>query len=219
MFIFSNLATSLDGKIATRDRSLFPLGTPADRRQMHVLRGRADAILMGASTLRTHRRFCHAQGAKKQPINVILSRDLAGISPEWDFFREPAVSRLLLLTEPLSPARARRFSRSSELVVLPRGAARRSPAPAIIRLLEERGVKRLLVEGGGTVLWHFVKDNLLDEYHVTLTPRLLGGAEAPTLVDGAGFSPSEVVNLRLKSLKRLGDELFLVYAKTRKRGR
>jgi riboflavin biosynthesis pyrimidine reductase len=54
MFVFSNLATSLDGKIATVSRVHFPLGSPADRRQMLVLRKRADAVIVGASTLRAY---------------------------------------------------------------------------------------------------------------------------------------------------------------------
>src|SRR6478672_6851800 len=52
MFIFSNLAISLDGKIGTRKRNLFPLGTAEDRREMNILRLQCDALLMGASTLR-----------------------------------------------------------------------------------------------------------------------------------------------------------------------
>ncbi|MCM2277619.1 MAG: dihydrofolate reductase family protein [Oligoflexia bacterium] len=218
MFVFSNLATSLDGKIATSDRSVFHLGTPADRQQMQVLRRRSDAILMGASTLRAHRKFCYTRGRKLQPANVILSRDLSGISPEWEFFKDPAAPRILLVTGKLPAERARRFERSSEVVVLPRAALKRSIAQAILAELATRKIKRLLVEGGGGLMWDFVKENLIDEYHLTLTPRLIGGTEAPTLVDGEGFSPSEVVNVRLKSCRRLGDELYLVYAKTSKRG-
>ena len=62
-------------------------------------------------------------------------------------------------------------------------------------------------------MWDFVREDLIDEYHVTLTPRLIGGTEAPTLVDGEGFDPSEVVNLTLKSCRKAGDELYLVYGK------
>jgi 2,5-diamino-6-(ribosylamino)-4(3H)-pyrimidinone 5'-phosphate reductase len=87
-----------------------------------------------------------------------------------------------------------------------------------VKKLEELGVKRLLVEGGGGLMWDFVKPNLIDELYVTLTPRILGGRDAPTLVDGAGFNPREVVNLKLKQCRRVGDELYLVYKKTSRRG-
>src|SRR5436190_2244479 len=86
MFIFSNLATSLDGKIATADRSHFYLGTPADRLQMQVLRKKADAIVMGASTLRSFKGPLLIRGAKSHPLNVVVSSTLSGISPAWRFF-------------------------------------------------------------------------------------------------------------------------------------
>jgi riboflavin biosynthesis pyrimidine reductase len=79
-------------------------------------------------------------------------------------------------------------------------------------------VKQVIVEGGGTIMWDFASRNLIDEYHVTLTPRVLGGRDSPTLVDGQGFPGSRALQLRLKSVRRKGDELFLVYAKTGRRG-
>ena len=60
---------------------------------------------------------------------------------------------------------------------------------------------------------------VIDEYNVTVTPRILGGTEAPTLVDGKGFTPDDVLNLKLKDSRVVGNEIFLVYEKTEKRGR
>ncbi len=65
-------------------------------------------------------------------------------------------------------------------------------------------------------MWEFVRRNLIDQYYVTLTPRLLGGASAPTLVDGAGLSEKDLVDLKLTQCKRVGDELYLIYSKTPK---
>jgi 2,5-diamino-6-(ribosylamino)-4(3H)-pyrimidinone 5'-phosphate reductase len=109
-------------------------------------------------------------------------------------------------------ARLRQFESRCEIIQLaqPRGA-RSSTAKQVIRALEQRGYRKLLVEGGGQVMWDFVKDNLIDEYHVTLTPKLIGGTKAPTLVDGPGFEPSKVLNLKLKKCVRAGDELYLTY--------
>ena len=67
-------------------------------------------------------------------------------------------------------------------------------------------------------MWEFLKPNLIDELHLTLTPRVLGGREAPTLVEGLGFDGSAVLNFKLARAKRLGDELYLTYRKTSSRG-
>ncbi|MGZ3689835.1 MAG: RibD family protein [Bdellovibrionota bacterium] len=211
MYIFSNLATSLDGKIATASREHFPLGTPADRALMQVLRLKSDAVLMGASTLRAYRRFCYAKGAKKQPANVVMSATLKGISPEWPFFKSKEDRRILLVGKNVPPARLARFKASCTIIQF-------SKLSSALASLKKLGINRLLVEGGGAIMWEFVRENLIDDYYVTLTPRLLGGTDAPTLVDGPGFSPASVVNLKLKSVRRKGDELYLVYRKTAKRG-
>lgn len=218
MFIFSNLATSLDGKIATSSRVHFPLGTAEDRRQMQRLLRECDAVLMGASTLRAYRKPRTATGMPKPPVNVILSSSLKGVSPDWPFFRDAAVPRILVVGHSATARALKPFAEKSDIIQLKKPTARRPLAVQVVEELSKRGVRRLLVEGGGSVMWDFVSANLIDEYHVTLTPRLLGGTEAPTLVDGPGFPPEEVVNLKLEQCRVLGDELYLIYRRASKRG-
>jgi 2,5-diamino-6-(ribosylamino)-4(3H)-pyrimidinone 5'-phosphate reductase len=217
MFVFSNLATSLDGKIATASREPSFLGTPADRRQMQVLRKRCDILLMGAGTLRSYRKFCAVQGApaKRQPANAIVSVALEGVSPQWSFFSDPGLRRLLLITSPekLSLARRRAFEKTSEIIELSKDTPRNPVAIQIIKALKSRGFEKLLVEGGGEVMWQFSSQNLIDEYNVTLTPKIVGGKHSPTLVEGVGFSPERILSLKLHRCRRLGDELYLVYRK------
>jgi riboflavin biosynthesis pyrimidine reductase len=164
MFVFSNLAISLDGKIDTKKRSARVLGTSADHREMKRLRGLADAVVIGGATFRSHPVLIPGV------LNVIWSRKIKG---------------------------GPRFRNAKE----------------ILSHLKSRGVKRVLVEGGGEVMWEFIKHDLIDEFHVTLTPWIIGGKTAPTLVDGEGFLPGKIRNLRLVSVKKVRDEIFLVYRK------
>lgn len=64
-------------------------------------------------------------------------------------------------------------------------------------------------------MWDFVSQNLIDEYHLTLTPKIIGGDDSPTLVEGTGFSPKDILKLKLHRCRRLGDELYLTYRKSR----
>ncbi|MEK6580095.1 MAG: dihydrofolate reductase family protein [Bdellovibrionota bacterium] len=219
MFIFSNLATSIDGKIATKSRALFPLGTPYDRRQMIVLRKKCDAILMGAATLRAWRKPCKAGNSKTQPINVVLSSKLEGISPEWDFFKDPDIMRIIFITGRLHKKKFEAFTKCCTVICLNKSTKRIPLAYQVIKALAQFKVKRLLVEGGGGVMWDFISHNLIDEINITLTPRVLGGTEAPTLVDGPGFESKQVVNFKLKKARKVANELYLTYRKTSHRGK
>jgi len=213
MFVFSNLATSLDGKIATQKRNFFPLGTQEDLRQMQVLRQRCDAVLMGAATFRAYKKPCLASGRNHPPVNVVLSSTLEGIYPTWEFFRQKKLSRIFFVGHRTSSKRIQMFARSSEIIVLKKSSSKNPTAIQVLNALEKKGINRLLIEGGGGVMWDFASRNLIDEYHVTLTPKILGGRDAPTLVDGKGFSPKQILNLKLRQCRIVQDELYLIYQK------
>jgi len=221
-FVFSNLATSLDGKINITGRGHFPLGTRDDWREMQRLRKKSDAIVFGASTLRGFKAACCIEEQDwpqaRQPVNVVLSSKLEGLSVAWPFFKDTRIQRILLVSDQASPQQIRKYEKSCEVIILPRSARGKSRAAIILKLLQDRGLSKILVEGGGQVMWEFLRPNLIDELHITLTPRILGGRDAPTLVEGAGFRGAEVLNLALKSVRKLGNELYLVYRRTPVRG-
>ena len=210
MFIRSNLAISLDGKIATADRSHFYLGSEEDRSRMRALRRDTEAVIMGAQTIRSFKKPCLAQSSETHPVNVILSHNLSGFDPEWQFFKSEKIKRILFYTGNPTKESLNALTPSSLLIHLNPSAP---TAPQVIKQLENQGIKSAIVEGGGSVMWDFVSHNLIDEYYVTLTPTLVGGTEAPTLVDGKGFSAQDVLKLDLTRHEVVGNEIFLTYRK------
>lgn len=215
--IIVNMAISVDGRINSRSRERFALGSEHDRRLMDVLRERADAVIVGAGTVRhdghpmllrypdlvAHR---VRQDRTPHPVNVVLSGDLD--LPVRPFFSGDATRRIVFTTRRAPAARLRRFSRFAEIIVLPG----KTPPPArVVAALRERGLKRLVLEGGGEVHFAFAKAGLVDEWYVTVTPRLIGGRSAPSFLDGVGFLKRDHIALKLVSQRRIGDELFLRY--------
>ena len=84
----------------------------------------------------------------------------------------------------------------------------------LLKKLSSKKIKTVLVEGGGTVHWEFIKNNLFDELIITLSPFLVGGENAISFVEGRGFEKiSNSPNLKLKSIKRLKNYLVLNYIK------
>ena len=83
----------------------------------------------------------------------------------------------------------------------------------VVRWLTEKGYKRILVEGGPTLLGSFLKEGLMDEIYLTISPKIYGNetGKTLTLVEGILFKPNQV-KLKLISVKEIGDEVFLRYA-------
>jgi riboflavin-specific deaminase-like protein len=209
--ILSNFAMTLDGKIAPASREFAQLGTDLDWQNMLALRAEVDAVIFGATNMRAYKQFGRAPDwAPKQPASVVISHKLAGFSTSWPFFKNPSDQRLLAVTSRLAPAVKKKFSAKSQILEL---SPKRPLAPQLVKALEAQGMKRLLIEGGGAIMWEFAKFNLINEYHVTLVPKILGGADAPTMVEGEGFTPKKLLNLKLVEARPIGDELYLIYRK------
>lgn len=218
-----NMAMSVDGKISTRLREDFSFGSKEDRHLMDVLRARADAVLVGARTVaiggwairvrdRDIRRKRVASGRTLHPLNVVLTRTL-DLSSTKQFFTHNQTRRLVITTQAASDVRVRRFKKCAEVIVLP---ARRIRASRALKLLAERGIRRVLVEGGGTLNYAFFEEGLVDEIYVTITPRIIAGADAPTVVDGKGFLAANLFPLELVSSRRKDNEVFLRYRAVRR---
>jgi Pyrimidine reductase, riboflavin biosynthesis len=80
----------------------------------------------------------------------------------------------------------------------------------LLQILGKRGIKRIVVEGGGTTNWYFFKEKLVDEIIITVTPYVLGGNTAVSLVEGVGFE--NISNsFKLKKIKKIQNELVLHY--------
>ncbi len=215
-FVYANLAVTLDGKIASFDREDFSLGSKADRLEMDRLRARADAVIWGGETLRTARHPARVReeslarerverGLPPHPANALITK--SGIFPDkLPWFDADEVERFIFTA--LEGARRLEDTQTGEarIVVLDEAEPL---ASQVLAHLGECGMKNVLIEGGGSLVWEFARH--IDEFHVTLTPWLAGGASAPTLMDGPGFRSGEFLGLTLEEVRQEGDEIFLLY--------
>lgn len=217
LFIYTNFAVSLDGKIATHERE-HPKPSRIDWRKMNELRSRADAVLIGANTLRPFQGSCKVthpaviKGLNKsfcQPLNVVLSRTMS-LGLEWPFFNDPAIHRLIVTPRGHSKNKLKKFNAVAEILEYDPT----KPYPAqLIKALEKKKISSLLIEGGGNIMFPWVEANWIDEWNITLMPKIIGGKDAPTMVEGKGFSFNEIKKYKLKKLEKHADELFLTYVR------
>jgi len=217
---FLNVAVSLDGKIASAARELPTFPSDEDRRMMDRIRARSDAVLIGASTLRATdfplrirsaalRRRRVASGRSEQPLNIVLSASL-GIPLNGRFFSDSGTRRLVVTTAG-SPVRKQEVARRCSEVLVWKG--KQIDLRRLMRELYRRGVRELLLEGGGRTNFEFFRQGLVDEIYMTLCPWVIGGAASPTPVDGAGFRPREFQQFSPTRVGRVGGEIFLHYSR------
>jgi riboflavin-specific deaminase-like protein len=213
---------SADGKIAPASRRFAPFGSPRDRRHLLELRATADAVMCGARTADSfpvnlgpgpvkYRRLRLQRGLAEYNLRVIVS-GTGTLDPDAEVFRRRFSPILVLTTARISPARLRRLRAVADEVKI--FGRRNLNLPAALRWLKkERGVKRLLCEGGGELNAALFQAGLVKEIHLTVCPFIFGGRTAPTLADGAGVRRlARAAGWQLRSSRRAGAEMFLVFA-------
>jgi len=220
-FVFINVATTVDGKLAPENRKFVPFGSKRDLDLLYELRARADAALMGARTVDSapghygpgpakYRRLRLKRGLPEYNLRVIVS-GRGTLSPKSDIFRY-RFSPIIVLTSARASVRNLKQLRAVADDVEIFGDEEMDFAGAFEWLQKKWNVKNILCEGGGELNTSLIRQNLVDEIYVTVCPLIFGGRNAPTLADGVGVkSVDEATRLQLKSMKRVGQELFLVY--------
>jgi diaminohydroxyphosphoribosylaminopyrimidine deaminase/5-amino-6-(5-phosphoribosylamino)uracil reductase len=210
-YVHVKWAMSLDGKIATTSGSSKWISGEAARRRVHELRGLMDAIVIGSGTARADDPLLTARPpGPRTPVRIVLSRS-AELSPQSKLVKTVNEAPVWLAASiPLESAPAKRLrALGCELLCLP-DTDRPSMVLALLDELGRRRLTNILVEGGSAVLGSFRDAGAIDELHVFLAPRLLGGRAALTPIGGQGVDQvADALPLAEWEIERLGDDLLL----------
>jgi 2,5-diamino-6-(ribosylamino)-4(3H)-pyrimidinone 5'-phosphate reductase len=220
-FVFINVATTADGKLAPANRHFVPFGSARDKQLLLQLRTRADAVMAGARTVDLsavsmgpggprYRRMRLKNGLAEYNLRVVVSGS-GTLNPKAIIFQH-RFSPIIVLASGRAAERDLRRLRSVADEVAIFGEKELDFRAALEWLRAKWKVQQLLCEGGGEVNDALFRAGLVDEVYQTICPFIFGGRNAPTMADGKGVaSLSQATRLKLKSLQRHGEELFLVY--------
>lgn len=218
--VLINMAMTADGKIATANRRLASFGSKRDQQHLYELRATVDAVMSGARTVdgepvdlgpgpKPYRRQRLARGLAEYNLRVVVSGS-GSLRPNAEIFRH-RFSPILLLTTRRAPAARVAALRPLATAVHACGDCSLDLRAALRWLHDKWNVRRLLCEGGGALNFAMIEANLVDEIHVTICPRIFGGATAPTLADGNGFAHlPQAARFRWVKTRQVGDEMFAV---------
>jgi 5-amino-6-(5-phosphoribosylamino)uracil reductase len=209
---------SIDGYLdgATEKRLL--LSNDADLDRVDAVRATSDAILVGANTVRhdnprllvraqARRDERVAQGLPASPIKVTLT-GRADLDPCANFFTTGDVEKLVYCASPSVAAARDRLGQVATVI----DGGRPVDVRAMSEDLYARGVRRLMVEGGGTVLTQFLTVDLVDELHLVIAPFFVGDSGARRFVGDGRFPWNPDRRATLAEVRRIEDVVLLRYA-------
>lgn len=220
-YVSVNFAITADGKINTANRKVESFSSRRDREHMLELRAGADAVMAGARTVdlnpvtmgpggKSYRRRRLRSGLTEYNLRVVVSGS-GTVDPKATLFDKQFSPILILTTERAGPKRLEALRRRAQEVYVC-GETEIDFVRGLRWLRRKWKVRHLLCEGGGELSGALFHAGLVDELHLTICPKIFGGRDAPTLADGKGhLKLGDATLMKLKSFKRVGDELFLVY--------
>jgi diaminohydroxyphosphoribosylaminopyrimidine deaminase / 5-amino-6-(5-phosphoribosylamino)uracil reductase len=187
-WVIAKWAMTLDGKIATRTGNSRWISNAAARARVHQLRGRVDAIAVGRGTAVADDPQLLAEPAGPRLATRIVLDTRAALSVDSRLVRTARAAPVLVAVGPEPPAEKHAALTAAGCEVFVCAAAER--AARLAQLLDELGRRRMtnvLVEGGGQLLGSLFDARAVDEVHVFLAAKVLGGQEAPGPVAGIGI--------------------------------
>lgn len=217
-YVIINAAMSLDGYLDTASPPRLALSNAADFDRVDEIRSHSDAILVGARTLRLdnprllvrseeRRSRRETEGLSPSPWKVTVTAT-GDLDPQAQFFTTGHTEKLVYC--PRSAVRGIRDRLGDRAAVV--GLGDDVIMADLVSDLNDRGVRTLLVEGGGTMITQFLASDLVDELQLAIAPFFVGDRRAPRLIGDGTFPWNPDHHAPLAEVRHVGDMVLLRYA-------
>ncbi|MEE3212981.1 MAG: 2,5-diamino-6-(ribosylamino)-4(3H)-pyrimidinone 5'-phosphate reductase [Thermoproteota archaeon] len=209
-YVILSAAMTLDGKIG-KNATKIKLSSKKDKIRVHRLRAKVDGILIGKNTLDADNPTLSVRYTRgKNPVRILLdSRGTIKSSSKiiQSCNKIPTIVATTSLISKKNLLRLEKFP----LEVIKCGKTS-VDILRLLKILHKKRIKKILLEGGGTINWGFLKRGLVDELIITIAPYILGGSDSVTLVEGSGFkSIFSMKKLKLRKIQKIGNEIVVYY--------
>jgi diaminohydroxyphosphoribosylaminopyrimidine deaminase / 5-amino-6-(5-phosphoribosylamino)uracil reductase len=209
-FVILKAAATLDGKIATTRGDSKWISSEASRQFVHRMRSEVDGVLVGIGTVLKDDPLLTARiRGGRDPLRIILDSRLR-ISEEAKVIGIPSARTIIATTKAASKDKIKRLeTRGVRVLVLDSKEGRVDLRKCLLKLAE-MGIMSLLVEGGSEINGSFLEEGLIDKFLLFLSPRMVGGSEAPGIFGGRGVDRLEKsLPVRELTFKRMGVDILI----------
>ena len=219
-YIILNGAMTLDGKIASRTGNT-EISGEEDLIRVHKIRKEVDAILVGIGTILSDNprltAYRVSSDKKDNPIRIVVDNK-ARTPLDYKVLNDDAKTIIAVsnicnensqICDKEAVNRAKELSKKVEIFY---SSKENVDLKELMSYLYQKGIKTLLLEGGGTLNFSMIKENLIDEIRVCIAPIIVGGKDAKTFFDGEGFDlMKNGAKLKLEKSYSLGKDFILEY--------
>jgi len=206
------LASTLDGRIATATGESRWITGEAARREVHALRARHDAILVGSGTVLADDPdlTCRLPGMERAPMLRVVADARLRTPPSARLVQSARVAPVLIMTAPGHPpaAQAPFIAAGADIITAPAHAGGGLDLPSLLRALGRRGVTRVLAEGGAGLAAALLRQGLVDRLVWFHAPAVMGGDGHPALEGLRLAALSAMPRFRRVAQRALGDDML-----------
>lgn len=223
-YFYTNFVTTLDGKVqvtTTNSQEYWPIGSETDFQTLLDLRSYADILIHGKQTTLAHRTIdriaslqfqkLRAEKGIQKPLRYMVISNHPG-DELVEILKDSQIDKPIVVTSEKAVVSENLFPH----IELVRIGKEKVDIEKLSAWLFKNGFKLCLMEGGPHLFGEFLKVDLIDEFFITIAPKIFGNAQKSTisLVEGVLFKPDEVKQLKLVSVKPVGNEIYLRYIKS-----
>jgi 2,5-diamino-6-(ribosylamino)-4(3H)-pyrimidinone 5'-phosphate reductase len=215
--VIINSAMTIDGKISSYSGDSF-ISSKKDLVRVHKLRSKVDAIVVGINTVIIDNPMLTIRLIKNRriisPTRIII--DSYGRIPLNSKILKSAtkIKTIIVVTKQASRDTIEEIKKLGAHVIII--GSKLVNLKRLFKMLYDMGYKKILVEGGGELNWSCLHDGIVNELIITIAPKVLGGRNAITLVEGRGYSTiSQGIKLKLSKIikNKNNNEITLYYKK------
>lgn len=209
-FVVLKTAMTLDGKIATASGESKWITSDNSRKEVHKLRNELSAIMVGVNTVikDNPKLTCRIEGGKN-PVRIIVDSKLR-IPTTSEVVVDNLAKTIVATTELADKEKILALEKLGVKVVITKSKNNRVNLQSLMIELGKIGIDGILLEGGATLSFSALEENIVDKIQVYIAPKIIGGEKSKTSIGGQGIKKlSDAIELKDMTVKSISPDLLV----------